>query len=113
MSPVCVVPGCDKPRKKSKHKKWLCHSRHCSMHAERMRLTGEPGPVGTVRIPKRYKKIGGERAHRVVWKRHFGPIPEGYHVHHIDENGLNNDISNLVALPESEHHALHGRRIWA
>lgn len=34
---------------------------------------------------------------------HFGPIPDGHEIHHIDDNSLNNDISNLACLPIAEH----------
>lgn len=41
--------------------------------------------------------------HRMIWERHFGPIPEGYEMHHIDHNRLNNDISNLMLVTPLEH----------
>lgn len=47
--------------------------------------------------------------HRVVWEKHRGKIPEGYVIHHIDGNGHNNDISNLMCLSKSEHRSLHAR----
>lgn len=50
-----------------------------------------------------YLRIKGRYAHRVVWERHFGPIPPGWVVHHKDENTHNNDITNLQAMPRSEH----------
>lgn len=37
-----------------------------------------------------------------------GPVPKGYHVHHIDQNKNNNDISNLQALSSHDHEVLHG-----
>jgi len=49
------------------------------------------------------------RLHRDVWEFHHGPLPEGWHVHHIDENTLNNDVSNLCAMPGSEHLSQHGQ----
>ena len=47
------------------------------------------------------------RLHTYVWEKHNGPVPEGYDIHHIDHDKSNNDIENLVAIPESEHHKLH------
>lgn len=45
--------------------------------------------------------------HREVYMREVGPIPTGWHVHHIDRDHDNNAISNLVALPPSSHHEAH------
>ena len=47
------------------------------------------------------------RLHTYVWEKHNGPVPEGYDIHHIDHDKSNNDIENLVAIPESEHRKLH------
>jgi hypothetical protein len=41
------------------------------------------------------------KAHRLVWYLHFGKIPDGYHVDHIDRDRQNNKISNLRAVPPS------------
>lgn len=41
--------------------------------------------------------------HRLIWEKHKGKIPEGYQIHHIDGNKLNNDISNLQLLSAEEH----------
>lgn len=48
------------------------------------------------------------RLHRYVYICEKGAIPEGYHIHHIDFDKDNNDISNLVALSPYEHLKLHG-----
>jgi len=45
--------------------------------------------------------------HRHVWEYHYGKIPENLHVHHIDHNPDNNDISNLQILNQSDHSKLH------
>ena len=45
--------------------------------------------------------------HRVVWEQHFGPIPQGWHVHHRNGNKLDNQVQNLQCLPKAEHHKLH------
>jgi hypothetical protein len=42
-------------------------------------------------------------AHRWVWINHNGEIPKGMHIHHIDEDKSNNDISNLQMLSGSDH----------
>lgn len=45
--------------------------------------------------------------HRYVWEFHHGPIPAGYHVHHIDHDRSNNRIENLDLLSASEHTSMH------
>ena len=47
------------------------------------------------------------RLHIYVWEKYNGPVTDRYDIHHIDNDPSNNDISNLVALPRSEHHKLH------
>lgn len=42
-----------------------------------------------------------------MWIKHNGPIPEGYHIHHLDHDTDNNDISNLALLEAHEHLAYH------
>lgn len=47
--------------------------------------------------------------HQEIYKASFGPIPEGHIIHHKDGDHLNNDPSNLEAIPQSghaRHHAL-------
>jgi hypothetical protein len=52
--------------------------------------------------------------HREIYKDFHGPLPEGMHVHHKDENPLNNAPDNLEALIGKEHNRLHaiGRSHW-
>lgn len=45
--------------------------------------------------------------HRLIFEKFYGPIPKGYHVHHKDENKLNNCIMNLQILPKKQHHSQH------
>ena len=52
-------------------------------------------------------KNGMVALHRDIWEYHNGPIPPDYHVHHIDGNPLNNDISNLACLSAADHVAQH------
>lgn len=44
-----------------------------------------------------------ERLHCYVWRYFNGPIPDGFHIHHIDENKANNDIENLLCIPGGLH----------
>jgi len=45
--------------------------------------------------------------HRQIWFDNYGKIPDGYSVHHKDENRFNNDISNLEILTHVDHCKLH------
>lgn len=40
--------------------------------------------------------------HRIVWELHFGPIPEGKVLDHIDRDKANNRIENLRCVSQSE-----------
>ena len=46
--------------------------------------------------------------HRMVYIHHYGEIKNGYSIHHIDENKMNNEIENLVCMKNSEHRKFHG-----
>ena len=45
--------------------------------------------------------------HREIWSSVHGVIPKGSHVHHKDENPLNNDIGNLECVTSQEHRKRH------
>lgn len=49
--------------------------------------------------------LNGENkhVHRLEWEKHNGKIPNGFIVHHKDENKLNWNIDNLELLSRSEH----------
>lgn len=49
--------------------------------------------------------------HRYVWEFYNCKIPKGYHIHHIDGDKANNDISNLKLMKGVEHWKLHGRML--
>jgi hypothetical protein len=48
-----------------------------------------------------------QKAHRYLWEKENGKIPEGHIIHHIDGNKLNNNLSNLKLMSRSEHSKLH------
>ena len=45
--------------------------------------------------------------HRLIWECVNGEIPNGYEIHHIDGNKLNNSIHNLELVSIEEHHKEH------
>ena len=57
------------------------------------------------------KKINGsrKRLHVYVWEYYNGPVPKGFHIHHIDENKDNNNIENLKLISSSRHSKLHSK----
>lgn len=52
---------------------------------------------------RRYFSRSGHRLHRDVWMHHNGTIQGGMHIHHIDGNTSNNDISNLACITSKQH----------
>lgn len=55
-----------------------------------------------------YRLTNNELLHRKVWEEYYGQkIPEGYVIHHIDHNPLNNSISNLQLMTFEDHARLH------
>ena len=63
---------------------------------------------GTGRITRKgYIRIGSDMAHRRVWRKHHGPVPRGFFIHHIDGDKQNNDITNLELVDATTHKRLH------
>lgn len=50
-----------------------------------------------------------ERLHCYVWRKANGMIPNGFAIHHKDENKNNNEIENLECISASAHMALHSK----
>ena len=48
-----------------------------------------------------------QHKYKKIWEQHHGPVPEGYHIHHIDGNHENNHIDNLTIMTAEEHYAWH------
>ena len=65
---------------------------------------------GWVKIDGERKKI---RLHQYVWILKNGPIPKGYHIHHLDEDTSNNEPDNLECKLGFEHLSEHGKAAWA
>lgn len=48
-----------------------------------------------------------ERLHCYVWRHYNGEIPEGCHIHHVDEDKKNNSIENLACVDGVSHSKYH------
>lgn len=67
------------------------------------------------RVPSPYyfaciKKNGLERnisLHKYIWEQSHGRIPDGYDIHHVDNNPENNSLENLVMMATNEHRRMH------
>jgi hypothetical protein len=58
----------------------------------------------------RYFTSGTKKMHREVWSFYNGEIPKGHHIHHIDGDVTNNDISNLQLMEASAHLIMEGKK---
>ena len=47
-------------------------------------------------------------AHTVEWERVNGPIPPGWHLHHVNEDKQDNRIENLALVDPTTHKRIHG-----
>lgn len=47
--------------------------------------------------------------HRYIWSKERGDIPDGWDIHHINNNKLDNRIDNYECLKKSEHTKLHAK----
>lgn len=45
--------------------------------------------------------------HKAIYLEAYGEIPNGYQIHHLDNNKFNNRANNLVALTVGEHEKIH------
>ena len=56
-------------------------------------------------------RVPGERRlrmeHVLVWEEHYGPVPEGKELHHVNGDKLHNRIENLQLATRLEHKRIH------
>lgn len=69
-------------------------------------------PAGSTRQEGyRTIEVGGKkfRVHRLIWEMHFGSIPQGMFIDHIDANPGNNRIENLRLVDAQRNDATRSR----
>lgn len=70
-------------------------------------ITNSKGEIQKTSIHKNGRPyFKGHKLHEWQMHTHVG-YKEGYDIHHLDENKLNNSLSNLVYLTRNEHTKLH------
>jgi len=76
------------------------------MHIERFGLKWSLKPKGYYQSTT---AVAGKRQwlHQYTYERHYGAIPAGQHIHHIDGDKGNNSIDNLECLTAAEHLSKH------
>lgn len=83
-----------------KHCSYRCYGKAQRGRCKRDRQSPSKKAYIMIRLPDGSR----EYLHRHVWRLHNGKeIPEGYIVHHKDENKYNNHPSNLELRREDEH----------
>lgn len=107
---TCSIEGCSKEHLA---RGW------CSKHYKKWRKYGDP--LAFREIHKKgegwindsgYRVIGDRREHRSIAEKSLGEsIQKGSCVHHLDENRLNNDPSNLIICNSiGSHTTLHRKK---
>jgi len=66
------------------------------------------GKIYKKRRGGRYYRASGRLLHRDVWSGSNGDIPDGFHVHHMDNKKANNGIEILDCMSMHDHRRLHG-----
>jgi len=51
--------------------------------------------------------------HRAMWERENGNIPDGFDIHHIDGDHLNNTLGNFDCIPQTAHMSEHSKKWYA
>ena len=61
-----------------------------------------PNGTKTSKSGKKYSSKKHYYVHRLVYEVFIRPIPEGMHIHHIDNNPKNNHLNNLRLVTQTE-----------
>lgn len=64
--------------------------------------------TGTQKYKVKQKNGKRKGVHVLVWEKYYNKnVPDGYVIHHKDENKFNNDIKNLELMKHGEHSRMH------
>jgi len=50
-------------------------------------------------------------SYRKKYERLYGKLQDGWNIHHIDWNRKNNDLENLIAVPQKLHHIINAGKL--
>ena len=65
-------------------------------------------PNGYYRVTSNKEGNHGRFLHNLIWENHYGkPVPEGYNIHHINGNKIDNRIQNLQCVKHEKHTSFH------
>lgn len=71
------------------------------------KVAGTLTPRGYISVALFGKKY---RAHRIIWEMHYGPVPAGKEIDHINGKRAENQIENLRLATSGENHRNMGKR---
>ena len=109
-----VCRGCGKPAQTSNTgNRGIFCSRGCKSVSERK---GREFPCRYVQngyVMLRWNDGGRyvyQLEHRRVWEDANGPIPDGYEIHHVNGDKLDNRLANLRCMRIRDHRSMHKRK---
>lgn len=84
---------------------WNQHFKYDNGNLVRLRANNQHKHVGWINSSGYLQcEVGGVAfmLHRIIYEMHFGEIPKGLQIDHIDRNPLNNKIENLRLATQNE-----------